>query len=153
MSIKARSGEPSVHLHPTNRSLWVSVTLVWLMVSGSCQAALRAIDLLSPTEESVPTPYLLLRVASLAFAIVLAVGAWGAWRWRPWGYVATVAALSCIVTLNVRRAAYAGWNSGEANLFVLLSAALVVPVFFSLIQFLDHRRQMAALSDGSRDPK
>jgi hypothetical protein len=56
-----------------------------------------------------------------------------------------------VAALNLLRAARSGWSSGEANLFGLLSLALVVPVTFSFKQFLDHRRQMAALERVERD--
>jgi hypothetical protein len=141
----------SMESHPSNRSLWVSVTLIWLMVAGSCNASRGALDLLSPDEAQLSTRYRVVKVMSLVFASTLAVGGWGAWRWRTWGYVATIAALSCLLVLNVWRAAKLGWNEGQINLFCLLFAALLVPTTVSFRQFLNYRAQLAKLSEGPQD--
>jgi hypothetical protein len=135
-----------MELHPASRSLWISVTLIWLMVAGSCNASAQAIDLLTPRDDPISTRHYAVGIASLVFALVLAVGAWGAWRWRPWGYVATLAGLSCLLVFNVWRAANLGWNSGAANLFCLLFAALLVPMTVSFKQFLSHRARMVDLT-------
>jgi hypothetical protein len=139
-----------VESHPANRSLWVSVTFICFMVAGSCNASRAALDLLAPDEGQLSGRRYIVKIMSLVFASTLAVGAWGAWRWRPWGYVATIVALSCLVVLSVWRAARLGWNDGQTNLSCVLFVALLVPAAVSFKQLLNYRAQLTKLSEAPK---